>query len=183
MQISGIWQSVIASNFDAAAAAVVCRQLGFVGGPATWARDMPTSDSQCARLRAPIHPSYCSVDIATLHECQHLVGNTPCDDVPVTVQCSSGKGGGPGAGLTAWHARNEVVNVVNVVHVVHVGACVCVVQLAVHTTHPVCILRHACMFAEEPEVPVKLIPYQDERKGVVQVFSHGIWGEPGGTWG
>lgn len=95
VQISGLWQQMVAPNFDSTAAAVVCRQLGLVGGPATWSRGLPTAASQCARLGAPIHPSYCTADIATLHDCPHLTGNTACDDSPVIVTCTLGAGAGP----------------------------------------------------------------------------------------
>lgn len=88
VMISGVWQQMTDNGFDNAAAAVVCRLLGFVGGPAAWSRGGVTSATLCARLTGPYHSS-CSIDAAALHECSALVGNVDCSGFPVVVTCST----------------------------------------------------------------------------------------------
>lgn len=95
----GTWVPLCSSGFGRRAAAIVCRQLGWVGGPATlepagafggW----PGGVSRAAIIRGQSGDASCS-DIAsdTLYSCPGLTIATPASMCATAcVTCSSSKG-------------------------------------------------------------------------------------------
>ena len=92
---NGVWQPMTTYSlsdylFDANAAAMVCRELGFVGGLASFSFGAPDGVTQCARL-TDWYYYRCDIDARSIQECPYFAGNVDCQ-YPVLVQCSPSRG-------------------------------------------------------------------------------------------
>jgi hypothetical protein len=85
----GSWAPVCADNFDRGGAAVVCRQLGYLGGPATLepadTSSLPGNVSTVAQVYS------CSSDVVSVYDCvQSYIKATSCSNGAAAITCSPG---------------------------------------------------------------------------------------------